>query len=66
MCDDGSQSGSLWTWSGESQAGDPFELIGVNVDQYDDAGRVTYSLIDWPYDGSYVRQVFAFGDTAGG
>jgi hypothetical protein len=63
MCDDGSQAGSLWTWAGESQSGEPFELIGVNLDDFDEEGRVTYSLVDWPYDGAYIRQSFASGNT---
>lgn len=63
MCADGTQAGSLWTWTGESRSGEPFELIGINLDDYDDEGKVTYSLVDWPYDAAYVRQVFATGTT---
>jgi hypothetical protein len=64
MCADGSQAGSLWTWAGESPTtGASFELIGVNLDDYDDEGRVTYSLVDWPYDRAYVREAFASGNT---
>lgn len=62
MCDDGSQAGSLWSWIGESTSGQPFELIGVNLDEYDDAGRVTYTLVDWPYDSDYVRKSFYSGN----
>ena len=64
MCEDGSQAGSLWTWAGESKTGEPFELMGVNIDDYDDEGRVTYSLVDWPYDRSYVQKSHALGNTA--
>ena len=63
MCDDGSQAGSLWTWAGESRPGEPFELIGVNLDDFDDEVRGTYSLVDWPYDRAYVRESFASGNT---
>jgi len=49
MCDDGSQAGSLWTWVGEAQSGEPFELIGINLDKLDDA--------------DYVRDSFATGNT---
>jgi hypothetical protein len=63
MCEDGNQAGSLWTWEGESRSGKPFELIGVNIDDYDDEGRVIYSLVDWPYDGAYVRDAFSSGNT---
>ena len=63
MCDDGSQAGSLWSWIGESHSGEPFELIGVNLDEFDDEGHVTYSLVDWPYDGAYVTRSVAAGNT---
>jgi hypothetical protein len=62
MCDDGSQAGSLWSWIGESNSGKPFELIGVNLDEFDDEGRVTYSLVDWAYDSAYVRESVASGN----
>ena len=62
MCDDGSQAGSLWSWIGVSQSGEPFELIGVNLDEFDDEGRVTYSLVDWPYDSDYVRKSLSSGN----
>ena len=62
MCDDGSQAGSLWSWIGESNSGKPFELIGVNLDEFDDEGRVTCSLVDWAYDSAYVRESFASGN----
>jgi hypothetical protein len=61
VCNDGSQSGSLWKWSGEARNGEPFELIGVNLDEYNDEGKVTYSLVDWPYEGSYVRDALSKG-----
>jgi hypothetical protein len=61
VCDDGSQAGSLWKWSGEARNGEPFELIGVNLDEYNDEGKVTYSLVDWPYEGSYVRDALSKG-----
>ena len=58
---DGSGGGSVWTWSGTAQNGEPFELIGVNIDDFDDNGLVTYSLVDWPYPGDTVRAAFATG-----
>ncbi len=61
MCEDGSQSGSLWTWTGEANNGEPFNFIGVNLDDYDADGNVTYSLVDWPYDGAYVREAINSG-----
>lgn len=61
VCNDGSQAGSLWKWSGEASNGEPFELIGVNLDEYNDEGKVTYSLVDWPYERSYVRDALIKG-----
>jgi len=61
VCDDGSQAGSLWTWAGTAGNGEPFELVGVNLDDYDDEGRITYSLVDWPYEGAYVRGAISQG-----
>jgi hypothetical protein len=54
LSEDGSQGGSLWTWSGTGLDGQPFELIGINLDNYDDEGRVTYELVAWPYEDDYV------------
>jgi hypothetical protein len=36
-------------WNGE-----PFELIGVNLDEYDNEGRISYEIVDWPYDSAHV------------
>lgn len=61
-CADGTQAGSLWTWVGESINGEPFELIGINLDDYNEEGKVTYSLVDWPYEAAYVREAAATGN----
>ncbi|MGI9643299.1 MAG: hypothetical protein ACR2N9_10995 [Acidimicrobiia bacterium] len=58
---DGSSGGSLWTWSGTASNGEPFELIGVNLDEYDENGLVTYSLVDWPYPATTVRDAVSTG-----
>ena len=55
LADDGSSGGSLWTWSGTARNGEPFELIGVNLDDYDENGLLTYSLVDWPYPAETVE-----------
>ena len=54
LSDDGSNGGSLWTWVGTRSDGEPFELIGINLDDYDDDGRITYQLVAWPYNDHYV------------
>jgi hypothetical protein len=51
---DGSQSSSLWVWHGTNPLGNPFELIGINVDTYDDDGRITDSWVAYPYPDDYV------------
>ena len=61
LADDGSNGGSLWTWSGTADNGEPFELIGVNLDDFDESGLVTYSLVDWPYPAETVRAAVATG-----
>ena len=61
--DDGSSGGSLWVWEGTARNGEHFELIGVNLDTYDENGLLTNSIVDWPYPGKNVRQAFATGAT---
>ncbi len=41
LADDGSVGGSLWTWTGTANNGEPFELIGINLDDYDENGLMT-------------------------
>ena len=60
--EDGSSGGSLWVWEGTAQNGEHFELIGVNLDTFDEHGLMTNSIVDWPYPADYVRQVFAAGN----
>lgn len=61
LADDGSSGGSLWTWTGTASNGEPFELIGINLDDYDENGLVTYSLVDWPYPAEAVKAAVATG-----
>jgi hypothetical protein len=58
MSDDGSMSGALWTWAGTNLVGDPFELIGVVIETFDEEGFLAGSLEVYPYDDSYVRAQF--------
>jgi hypothetical protein len=60
---DGSSGGSLWIWEGTARNGDHFELVGVNLDTFDENGLMTNSIVDWPYPADYVRQAFAAGNT---
>lgn len=56
VSDDGSMSGSLWIWHGTNFAGNPFELIGVQIDTHDDEGRVSHELVVYPYPDEYVDE----------
>jgi len=58
ISDDGSNGGSLWTWSGTNLVGEPFELIGISVMSYNDEGLQTYQLVTYPYDHEYVAETF--------
>ena len=56
VSDDGSMSGSLWIWHGTNVAGNPFELIGVQIDTHDDEGRISHELVVYPYPDEYVGE----------
>ena len=63
LSEDGATGGSLWTWSGTARNGEPFELIGINMDRYDDNGLVSYILTDWPYPSETVTAAIVTGLT---
>lgn len=58
LSDDGSQGGFLWMWSGMNAAGNPFELAGVSLTEFDEDGRISYELVTYPYPDEYVRGAF--------
>lgn len=55
LSEDGSQGGSLWVWHGTNAAGNPFELAGISLNEYDEDGRLTYELVTYPYPDEYVE-----------
>jgi hypothetical protein len=59
MSEDGSMGGSLWTWSGTNRAGEPFELIGVDLSEYDEEGKTIGALIVWPYPDEVVKSALS-------
>jgi hypothetical protein len=61
MSDDGSNAGSLWTWSGTARNGESFELSGIELTTYDDQGLVTSVIVYYPLEGSEVRRILAEG-----
>ena len=59
---DGSQGGVLWLWHGTNASGNPFELAGISIIDFDEDGRVAYELVTYPYPDGYVdRAVFGEG-----
>lgn len=64
LSDDGSQGGALWMWHGTNQAGNPFELAGIALDEYDENGLLTYTYVVYPYPDEYVRAAVEEGGTA--
>ncbi|WP_296667820.1 hypothetical protein [Demequina sp.] len=55
ISDDGTQSGSLWIWRGSNMQGNPFELIGVNIDSHNEEGLITEEWVGYPYPDAYVN-----------
>lgn len=61
VSDDGSQGGVLWIWHGTNAMGNPFELAGISLMEFDEEGRTAYELVTYPYSDAYVRTA-AFGE----
>ena len=59
VSDDGSQGGALWIWYGTNRAGNPFELPGLSLIEFDEGGRIEYELVTYPYPDDYVRRAFS-------
>lgn len=53
---DGSQGGALWMWHGINLAGNPFELPGISLDDYDENGLLTYEYVVYPFPEDYVNE----------
>lgn len=56
LSEDGSQGGVLWIWSGTNLAGNPFEMAGISLNEYDEEGMLTYSYVVYPYPDDYVNE----------
>lgn len=61
VSEDGSQGGVLWVWHGLNAKGNPFELPGISLMEFDEDGLLAYELVTYPYPDDYVREA-AFGD----
>ncbi|HSF86709.1 MAG TPA: hypothetical protein VLG28_13780 [Acidimicrobiia bacterium] len=63
LSDDGSQGGVLWMWHGTNLAGNPFQLPGISLNQYDEEGLLTYQYVVYPYPDEYVDEAIAGNGT---
>jgi hypothetical protein len=61
VSEDGSQGGVLWVWHGLNAKGNPFELPGISLMEFDEDGLIAYELVTYPYPDAYVDEA-AFGD----
>ena len=62
MSDDGSNVGSMWTWSGTARNGKPFDLQGIEISTFDREGLYTGVTVYYPYDDAEVMRRFAEGN----
>ncbi|MGD2059800.1 MAG: hypothetical protein PVF87_02950 [Acidimicrobiia bacterium] len=58
LSDDGSQGGYLWLWHGTNAAGNPFELPGISLCEFDEDGLESYEYVVYPYPDDHVRTAF--------
>jgi hypothetical protein len=63
LSEDGSQGGVLWMWHGTNLAGNPFELGGISLNEYDEDGLLTYSYVVYPYPDDYVNEAIVGAGT---
>lgn len=63
VSEDGSQGGTLWIWYGTNGAGNPFELSGLSLHEFDEDGRIEYELVTYPYTDDYVKNAFSGNGT---
>ncbi|MFO7547362.1 MAG: hypothetical protein R6X29_00625 [Acidimicrobiia bacterium] len=55
VSEDGSQGGVLWIWHGLNAKGNPFELPGISLTEFDEDGLIAYELVTYPYPDDYVQ-----------
>lgn len=56
LSEDGSQGGALWVWHGTNQVGNPFEVYGIALDEYDETGLITSEYVAYAHSNEYVEQ----------
>lgn len=62
LSEDGSVGGSLWTWSGSAQNGEPFDLQSLEISRFDDEGLYTEVIMQYPYENAEVHRRIAEGN----
>jgi hypothetical protein len=55
VSEDGSQGGSVWLWHGTNAAGNPFELAGISLDDFNEEGLISNEYVVYPYPADYVK-----------
>ncbi len=59
---DGSQGGALWLWNGTNARGNPFEVAGISLIDFDENGKVAHELVTYPHPNEYMQEaVFGAG-----
>lgn len=61
VSDDGSDGGMLWLWHGTNGRGNPFEIAGISLFDFNDEGLVENEFVTYPYPDSFVDDA-AFGE----
>lgn len=61
LAEDGSEGGSLWTWSGSATKGEPFDLEGIELSTFDEDGLLDSVVVHYAYEDAEVLQRFDSG-----
>ncbi len=61
---DGSQGGALWLWKGTNARGNPFEVAGISLIDFDENGKVAHELVTYPHPNEYMQEAI-FGAARG-
>ena len=62
LSEDGSVGGSLWSWIGTAQNGEPFTLEGLELSRFNDEGLYTEVVMLYPYEDAEVHRRFREGN----
>ena len=62
LSDDGSAGGSMFSWYGTAENGEPFVLNGIELSTFSDDGLYNTITVYYPYDDDEVRRLFSEGN----